>query len=43
VQDNAGLVLQVLGLDGVAELGVLFGPGDGEDEAGNEVVDYWKG
>lgn len=40
VESDCGSFLQVLGLDGVAEFGVGFGPGDGEGKAGEEVVDY---
>ena len=33
----------MIGFDGVAELGVLVGPGDREGEAGEEVVDDCEG
>lgn len=44
MQRDAGLRVEMLGFDGVAEFGVVFfGPGDGEGEAGEEVVDDCRG
>lgn len=44
MQRDRRLLLQLLGLDAVAEEGALLGPpGDVEPEGGTEVVDDWVG
>ena len=42
MQGNLRLVFEVLGLDGVAQFGVVFGPSDGERETGEEVIDHYN-
>lgn len=43
MQGDGGLVLQLLGLDGVAEFGGLVGPVDREGQTGEEIINYWRG